>query len=86
MSSEADRFKRLRIRSWRRGTREMDLILGRFCDTEIARLSETELALYEEMLSENDHELYAWVSGMSTPPERFATLVARVSRHARASA
>ncbi len=32
------RLKRLRIRSWRRGIKEMDLILGAFCDEELAGL------------------------------------------------
>ena len=35
-----DRRKRLLFRCWHRGTREMDLILGRFADAEIANLSE----------------------------------------------
>ncbi len=36
-----DRRKRLLFRCWHRGTREMDLILGRFADAEIAELSAT---------------------------------------------
>ena len=38
-----DRRKRLLFRCWHRGTREMDLILGRFADAEIATLSDDEL-------------------------------------------
>ena len=34
MTEREKRLKRLAIRSWRRGTKEMDLILGRFWDTE----------------------------------------------------
>jgi antitoxin CptB len=84
--TEDVRLKRLRIRSWRRGIKEMDLILGAFCDAELAGLSDADIALYEDLLSENDHDLYAWVTGRAAPPPRFADLLARIAAHARGSA
>ena len=39
------RLKRLRIRSWRRGMKEMDLLLGPFSDGPIAALSHAELKM-----------------------------------------
>ena len=45
------------MRSWRRGMKEMDLILGPFSDSELATLGEGELALYEALLNENDQDL-----------------------------
>lgn len=76
----ATRLKRLRMRSWRRGIREMDLILGGFAEAELAALDEAELALYDALLSENDHDLYAWVSGAAAAPDRYSGLVARIAR------
>lgn len=70
-------IKRLRMRSWRRGIKEMDLILGGFADTGLERLSDDELAVYDEMLGENDHDLYQWASGQEPTPERFRTLLER---------
>ena len=84
--SEDVRLKRLRIRSWRRGTKEMDLILGSFCDTELAGLPEAEIALYEELLEENDHDIYRWVTGQAPAPDRFADLLERIAARARGSA
>ena len=84
--SEDVRLKRLRIRSWRRGIKEMDLILGAFCDTELAALSEEEIALYEDLLSENDHDLYGWITGRGQPPQHFAALLDRIAAHAKGSA
>ena len=52
MDAREKRLKRLAIRSWRRGTKEMDLILGPFWDAHGAALDEDALALYEELLSE----------------------------------
>ncbi|NOX72925.1 MAG: succinate dehydrogenase assembly factor 2 [Alphaproteobacteria bacterium] len=69
------RLKRLKMRSWRRGMKEMDLILGPFSDTGLAALSAHDLDLYEDMLDENDQELYRWFSGQVDAPTRFFTLV-----------
>jgi antitoxin CptB len=73
------RLKRLRIRSWRRGTREMDMILGPFADSELAGFDEGALAAYEELLEENDQDLYDWVSGRSAVSPAHGPLVARIA-------
>jgi len=75
-------LKRLRMRSSRRGMKEMDLILGYFSRTELQGLDGVELALYEDMLSENDQDLYDWVSGRVPAPPRFAGLIGRIAAHA----
>jgi antitoxin CptB len=31
------------------------------------------------MLSENDHDLYQWVTGQNAAPERFSVMIARVA-------
>ncbi|MGR3757691.1 MAG: succinate dehydrogenase assembly factor 2 [Tranquillimonas sp.] len=76
------RLKRLKMRSWRRGIKEMDLILGIYADDCLRRLDEATLALYDQLLSENDHDLYLWVSGQAEPPPRFERLIADIARHA----
>ena len=81
-SAEA-RLRRLRMRSWRRGIKEMDLILGRFADAALAGLTDDELALYDRLLSENDQDLYDWVAGRRTAPFAYLPLVARIAAHAR---
>ena len=58
-----DRRKRLLFRCWHRGTREMDLILGRFADIEIARLTDGELAQLEHLIEVPDPDLYAALTG-----------------------
>ncbi|MEM6386936.1 MAG: succinate dehydrogenase assembly factor 2 [Pseudomonadota bacterium] len=78
MTEHEKRLKRLAIRSWRRGTKEMDLILGKFWDAEGALLDPATLETYEAMLSENDQDLYEWVSGQSSPPDVFVPLIARL--------
>ena len=75
------RERRLTIRSWRRGTKEMDLILGGFWDDCGRGLDDADLALYEALLEENDQDLYAWVSGQQAPPAPFAALIGRISAY-----
>jgi antitoxin CptB len=58
-----DRRKRLLFRCWHRGTREMDLILGRFADAEIATLGDDELAELEHLIEVPDPDLYAALTG-----------------------
>ena len=48
------RMRRLRIRSWRRGTREMDLLLGRFADANLATFDADGVELFEALLDEDD--------------------------------
>ena len=63
-----DRRKRLLFRCWHRGTREMDLILGRFADAEIAGLSESDMAELERLIDVPDPDLQAALIG-DTPLE-----------------
>ena len=54
-----DRRKRLLFRCWHHGTREMDLILGRFADAEIAAMRDDELTELERLIEVPDPDLYA---------------------------
>jgi antitoxin CptB len=62
------RRKRLLFRSWHRGTRETDLILGRFADAHLAGFDDAQLDRYEALLECNDADLFDWVSGRAPPP------------------
>lgn len=63
------RLKRLLFQSWHRGTREMDLLLGRFADETIGDWSETDTAEMEALLTVPDVELYRWITGQSDIPD-----------------
>lgn len=57
------RRRRLKFRCWHRGIREMDLVLGRFADAELARLSDAELDELETWLEIPDQRMFAFVNG-----------------------
>ena len=63
--------KRLIFRSWHRGTREMNLLLGSFADAHVPGFSEAELAQYEEILSYSDPDLYDWITGRVAVPANY---------------
>ena len=73
------KIKRLLMQSNRRGIKENDIILGRFAKTHINSLSDQELSTYEELLLENDQELYLWFSGVKSPPNHFKMIVSRIT-------
>ncbi|MEM1072897.1 MAG: succinate dehydrogenase assembly factor 2 [Pseudomonadota bacterium] len=68
-------IKRLKMRSMRRGIKEMDLILQRFSDGHLDKMDEDGLALYDALLSENDHDLYQWVTGQTAAPDTYVMLI-----------
>lgn len=76
------RLKRMTMRSWRRGTKEMDLVLGPFADAHLAGLSEADLATYDALLEENDQDLMAWILGQSAPPPALVPLLLRITAFA----
>ena len=76
------RRRRALFRAWHRGTREMDLLLGRFADTHIGDLSEGDLADFEALMEVPDPALFAWVTGAKPVAANYSTpLYAALVRH-----
>lgn len=78
------RLKRMAMRSWRRGTKEMDLVLGPYADAHLPGMDAATLDLYDALLEENDQDLLPWVLGQSEPPAALAGLIAGIGAFARA--
>lgn len=73
------RLKRLKMRSMRRGIKEMDLILSAFADAELAGMDAGALDTYDALLHENDQELLTWVTGQVAAPAQYTDMIARIS-------
>jgi antitoxin CptB len=69
------RRRRLLFRAWRRGVREMDLIVGRFADAHIETLDQAALDDFERLIEAPNAELYGWVTGAERIPTDYDTLV-----------
>lgn len=72
------RLKRLYMRSWRRGMKEMDLVLGQFADQELKKLSDEDLDQFETILDLPDQELYTWVTGAVSEPPQHADIMNKI--------
>jgi antitoxin CptB len=63
--------KRLLFRSWHRGTKETDLLLGSFAEQYVAGFTAAQLERYEALLENDDGDLYDWITGrVAVPAER----------------
>jgi len=79
MEAKEQRVKRMRMRAWHRGIKEMDLILGGWADTHLAEADDATLDAFEAVMAEADHDLYQWVSGQAEPPAQHAPFIARLA-------
>ncbi len=63
------RLKRLRYRSWHRGWKETDLILGQFADENLSKMDVATIDVYEKLLDENDADIWDWLVGKLPPKD-----------------
>ena len=70
-----ERRRKVLFRAWRRGVREMDLIVGRFADAHIDKFDDVGLDDFERLIEAPNAELYAWVIGAESVPAVHDTAV-----------
>jgi antitoxin CptB len=75
------RVKRLAMRSMRRGIKEMDLILSAYAADRLAGMETSALDLYDDLLNENDHDLYQWVTGQFEAKAPYAGMIKDIQDH-----
>ena len=75
------RLKRLSMRSMRRGTKEMDIVLSGFCASNLAEMDEEALDTYEALLLENDQDLYQWITGQVVSIQRYENLIWQINKY-----
>jgi antitoxin CptB len=63
------RRRKILYHAWHRGTRELDLLLGRFADAAVGDLTEAELDDFEALLEVDDRDLFGWILGKFPIPE-----------------
>ncbi|ATQ42830.1 hypothetical protein CSW64_10625 [Caulobacter mirabilis] len=65
------RLKKIRLRAWRRGFREADLLLGPFADFYCPKFTTGQLDLLEALMDEADQDIYEWFLGRTPTPPQF---------------
>lgn len=76
----AARRKRARFRCWHRGSREADLLLGRFADSHLDGLAAPQLARLERLLECDDPDIWDWAVRGAAPPADLDTDVLALLR------
>jgi antitoxin CptB len=71
------RRRRMLFRSWHRGTREADLIMGRFADAHLANFTDAELDQFEHLLDALETDLLSWMTGLAEVPSDHDTAMFR---------
>ena len=68
--------KKILFRSWHRGTKEMDIVLGTYADNNLSNMSYDELMHFQSFLNLSDPDLYKWlISEEKAFPEEFRDLI-----------
>ncbi len=60
----------------RRGIRELDMVFARFLDLHYDALSPPDSATFDQLLLENDLDIYDWMLGRLPPPAQYTALLA----------
>ena len=69
------RRRAIRVRAWRRGMREMDILVGGFVDARLAELDERDIGDLERFLDAEDQKAFSWLCGTVPPPPEHDTPV-----------
>lgn len=78
-SSLTDKQKRLIYRANHRGTKEMDWLMGKFVETNVALMDENKVDHVDELLKRAEPEIEAWLMGKSSDyPEEFSDLIKEI--------
>ena len=67
------RRRRMLFRAWHRGMKEMDILMGKFADAELARLGDAELDAFEALMDAPDPDIFKWLTDAVAVPAEFDT-------------
>jgi antitoxin CptB len=68
-----ERRRKILFRAWRRGMREMDLVMGHFADANLSAMSAAELDEFERLMDAPDPEVLSWITGEAPTPPAYDT-------------
>ena len=66
-----EELRALKYRSWHRGTREADMMIGGFFDRHHEAWNGKERAWFSDLLAEQDVDIMAWAIGTAEAPARY---------------
>lgn len=76
-----DLLRELIHKSWHRGCKETDILLGYFSREILHNMNDEFLTLYKEFISEADWDIYAWLTNESNTPEKYKEMVSEIIKY-----
>jgi len=84
VSQMSVRHRKALQKSWQRGMKETDLLLGSWANKHLPNMSNENLLKYENILNEEDPDLYKYLSGtLNYPPHLDKDMMEALKTHAR---
>lgn len=75
VSNDNDIIRELIYKSWHRGCKETDILLGFFAKSCLANMNKDMLELYHKFILEPDWDIYSWLTENSCPPSEYVVIV-----------
>lgn len=75
------RYKKLFYKANYRGTKELDVLIGRFATNHLATMDEKTMQMFEIFLEENEHTIYHWIMGYDPVPQKYQSFIDGIRCH-----
>lgn len=67
--------KRALLRAKNRGCKETDILLGKYAEENLDKMSATEVQVFEQLLEEDEGLIYDWMAGKAEVPAEYKTIL-----------
>lgn len=75
-----DFLRELIHKSWHRGCKETDILLGKFARSLLSQMDEDFINVYCVFIAESDWDIYAWLVNEKPAPEQYFTVIAEIQK------
>lgn len=65
----------------RRGMKELDVLFERYAKLRYETSDAAERQAFEQLVTHEDPEIYAWLMNQATPPGEYGHVLAQIRRH-----
>ena len=80
MKNNEDFLRELVHKSWHRGCKETDILLGYFARNNLHKMTNEFLAVYSQFIYEPDWDIYAWLTNEQNFPEKYSEIVSTIQK------
>lgn len=80
MRNNEDFLRELLHKSWHRGCKETDILLGYFARNNLHKMTNEFLAVYSQFIYEPDWDIYAWLTNEQNFPEKYSEIVSTIQK------